>query len=200
MQQAKIYFFIEGAPFAIKETVLNNAFNEYFGGGFSGIVLNEIREKRSMAYTAYGAFLTPPVPKRNTYFIGYVGTQSDKVVDALNVYCSLLDSMPQNGDNIENIRTILAQEMFSNHPTFRSKSQRMIAWSRLGYQIDPAMLQARQVEKLQFEDIVGFYKKYVQGKPMRVLIMGDPKLIDQKALKARFGKVNKLSAGKMFSE
>ena len=200
MQQAKIYFFIEGAPFAIKETVLNNAFNEYFGGGFSGIVLNEIREKRSMAYTAYGAFLTPPVPKRNTYFIGYVGTQSDKVVDALNVYCSLLDSMPQNGDNIENIRTILAQEMFSNHPTFRSKSQRMIAWSRLGYQIDPAMLQVRQVEKLQFEDIVGFYKKYVQGKPMRVLIMGDPKLIDQKALKARFGKVNKLSAGKMFSE
>lgn len=200
MQQAKIYLFIEGVPFAIRNTVLINAFNEYFGGGFSGIVMNEIREKRSMAYTAYGAVMTPPVPKRNTSFIGYVGTQSDKVLDALEVFCSLLDSMPQNGENIENIRTILRQEMFSNHPTFRTKSQRMLAWNRLGYQIDPAMLQIRQVDKLQFEDIVGFYQQNIKGHPMKVLVMGDPKLINQKVLKARFGKVNKISANKIFSE
>ena len=200
MQQAKIYFFIEGAPFAIKETVLIDAFNEYFGGGFSGIVMNEIREKRSMAYTAYGAVLTPPVPKRNTSFIGYVGTQSDKVLDALAVYCMLLADMPKNGENIENIRTILRQELFSNHPTFRTKSQRMLAWNRLGYQIDPAMLQIRQVDKLQFEDIVGYYEKYIKNQPMKILVMGDPKLIDQKALKTRFGKVNKLNTNKIFSE
>ena len=200
MQQAKIYFFIEGAPFAIKETVLTDAFNEYFGGGFSGIVMNEIREKRSMAYTAYGAVITPPVPKRKTSFIGYVGTQSDKVLDALAVYCTLLADMPQNGENIENIRTILRQELFSNHPTFRNKSQRMLAWNRLGYQIDPAMLQIRQIDKLQFEDIVGYYEKYIKGQPMKILIMGDPKLIDQKVLKARFGKVNKLNTNKIFSE
>ena len=200
MQQAKIYIFIEGTPFAIKETTLIDAFNEYFGGGFSGIVMNEIREKRSMAYTAYGFMRTPPVPKRNTSFVGYVGTQSDKVLDALDVYCSLLNDMPKNGENIENIRTILCQELFSNHPTFRTKSQRMLAWNKLGYQIDPAMLQIRQVEKLQFEDIVGFYEKYIKDKPMKVLVMGDPKLIDQKVLKARFGKVNKLNTNKIFSE
>ncbi len=200
MQQAKIYIFIEGTPFAIKNTIQYKAFNEYFGGGFSGLVMNEIREKRSMAYTAIGAFMTPPVQKRNTSFIGYVGTQSDKVIDALDVYCSLLDSMPQNGENIENIRTILGQELFSNHPTFRSKSQRMLAWQKLGYPIDPARLQISQVEKLQFEDIVSFYEKNVKGQPRKVLIMGDPKLIDQKALKARFGKVNKLTTGKIFSE
>ena len=108
--------------------------------------------------------------------------------------------MPQNGENIENIRTILCQNLFCNHPTFRTKSQRMLAWNRLGYQIDPAMLQIRQVEKLQFEDIVGFYEKYLKGQPRKVLIMGDPKLIDQQALKTRFGKVNKLNANKIFSE
>ena len=76
----------------------------------------------------------------------------------------------------------------------------MLAWNKLGYQIDPAMLQIKQVEKLQFEDIVGFYEKYIKDKPMKVLIMGDPKLIDQKVLKARFGKVNKLNTNKIFSE
>lgn len=200
MQQAKIYILIEGTPYNVNEAVQYDAFNEYFGGGFSGIVMNEIREKRSMAYTAYGAFITPPIQNRNTRFIGYVGTQSDKVIDALNVYCSLLDSMPQNPENIENIRTILRQSMLSHHPTFRTKSQRMTDWMRLGYQIDPATLQIRQVQKLKFDDIVNFYNAHIKGQPMKILIVGDPKLIDQKALKARFGKINKLNADKLFSE
>ena len=200
MQQAKIYFMIEGTPFNVNEAVLYDAFNEYFGGGFSGLVMNEIREKRSMAYTAYGAFITPPMQNRNSRFIGYVGTQSDKVIDALDVYRSLLDSMPQNGENIENIRTILRQSLLSHHPTFRSKSQVMTDWMRLGYQIDPATLQIRQVQKLKFEDIVRFYEAHVKGQPVKILIVGDPKLIDQKALKARFGKVNKLNSDKLFGE
>ena len=200
MQQAKIYFFIEGTPYNVNDAVKYDAFNEYFGGGFSGLVMNEIREKRSMAYTAYGTFITPAVPQRNTRFIGYVGTQSDKVLDALDVYLSLLDSMPLNPENIESIRTILRQSMLSHHPTFRYKSQKMTDWMRLGYQIDPATLQIRQVQKLKFEDIVSFYESHVKGQPVKILIMGDPKQIDQKALKARFGKVNKLSAGKLFSE
>ena len=200
MQQAKIYFIIEGTPYNINEAVQYEAFNEYFGGGFSGLVLNEIREKRSMAYTAQGTFRTPAIQQRNTYFFGYVGTQSDKVNDAINVYFSLLDSMPRNPENIDNIRTILRQSMLSNHPTFRSKSQVMTDWMRLGYQIDPATLQIRQVQKLKFEDIERFYEEHVQGKPVKVLVIGDPKLIDQKALKAKFGKMTKLSADKIFGE
>ena len=62
------------------------------------------------------------------------------------------------------------------------------------------MLQIRQIDKLQFEDIVGYYEKYIKGQPMKILIMGDPKLIDQKVLKARFSKVNKLNTNKIFSE
>ena len=200
MQQAKIYLLIEGVPFNVNEAVQYDAFNEYFGGGFSGLVMNEIREKRSMAYTAYGAFVTPPIQQRNTSFIGYVGTQSDKVLDALQVYSSLLDSMPEKPETIESIKTILRQSMLSNHPTFRTKSQRMAEWNRLGFQIDPATLQIRQVQKLKFENIVDFYKAHVKGQPRKILVMGDPKLIDQKVLKERFGKVNKLSAGKLFSE
>ncbi|MBR1877937.1 MAG: insulinase family protein [Paludibacteraceae bacterium] len=200
MQQAKVYLLIEGTPYKNTEAVQYQAFNEYFGGGFSGLVLNEIREKRSMAYSAYGTFVTPPVQGRNTRFIGYVGSQSDKVLDALDVYCSLLDSMPQNPENIENIRTILRQSMLSNHPTFRTKSQRMTDWMRLGYSIDPATLLIRQVQKLKFDDIVDFYTTHVQGKPVKILVMGDPKQINAKELKARFGKVHKLTAGKVFSE
>ena len=200
IQQAKIYIYIAGAPYSLNDAVQYDAFNEYFSGGFSGLVMNEIREKRSMAYTALGTFQTPSKQNRGTYFLGYVGTQSDKVNDAVNVYLSLLDSMPRNPENIENIRSSLRQSLLSHHPTFRTKSQQMTDWYRLGYQIDPATLQIRQVQKLQFEDIERFYESHVQGRPVRMLIIGDPKLIDQKALKDRFGKVSKFNADKMLGE
>lgn len=199
MQQAKIYFLIDGEPYSVNTAVDYMAFNEYFGGGFSGLVMNEIREKRSMAYTAYGYFARPPKQGQLTEFIGYVGTQSDKVVDAIDVYVSLLDSMPQYPETIENVRTILRQSVLSNKPTFRYKSQRMTDLMRLGYKVDPAMLQVRDIQRLTFEDIQSFYQSRIQGKPMTILIMGDPKLIDQKQLKAKYGKITKLSKSRLFS-
>lgn len=199
MQQAKVYFLIDGKPYDINEAVQYMAFNEYFGGGFSGLVMNEIREKRSMAYTAYGYFWRPPVQQRTTRFTGYVGSQSDKVADAIDVYMWLLDSMPSNPGTMDNIRTVLRQSVLANQPTFRTKSQRLTSLMRLGYAIDPAMLYVRQIQRLQFGDIENFYRQNVQGKPVAILIMGDPKLINQKQIKANHGKITKLSKSKLFS-
>jgi predicted Zn-dependent peptidase len=199
MQQAKVYFLIDGEPYALKDAVNYMAFNEYFGGGFSGLVMNEIREKRSMAYNAYGHFSRPPKQGQMTKFTGYVGTQSDKVIDAVGVYKSLLDSMPQYPETIENIRTILRQSVLSNKPTFRTKSQRLTTNMTLGYKVDPAMLQVRDIQRLTFDNILSFYQSHVQGKPMTILIIGDPKLIDQKLLKAKYGKITKLAKSRLFS-
>lgn len=199
MQQAKIYFYLQGEPYTTKDAVLYDAFNEYFSGGFSGLVLNEIREKRSMAYTAYGYFQRPRVQGRNAGFVGYVGTQSDKVADALDVYYDLMQHMPAYADNIESVRTALRQSLLSNKPTFRTKSQRMTDWNRLGYAIDPATLQIRQVQKLKFQDIMDFYATHMQNLPVRMLIVGDPKLIDLKRIEKTYGKVKKLNKNKLFS-
>lgn len=199
MQQAKVYFLIDGEPYNVKEAVNYMAFNEYFGGGFSGLVMNEIREKRSMAYSAYGYFSRPSKQGQMTNFVGYVGTQSDKVADAIDVYMSLLDSMPQYPETMENIRTVLRQSVLSNKPTFRGKSQRLTANMLLGYKVDPAMLQVRDIQRLTFDNVLSFYEQRVKGKPITILIMGDPKLIDQKQIKAKYGKITKLSKSRLFS-
>ena len=199
MQQAKVYFLIDGEPYNVKEAANYMAFNEYFGGGFSGLVMNEIREKRSMAYSAYGYFSRPSKQGQMTNFVGYVGTQSDKVADAIDVYMSLLDSMPQYPETMENIRTVLRQSVLSNKPTFRGKSQRLTANMLLGYKVDPAMLQVRDIQRLTFDNVLSFYEQRVKGKPITILIMGDPKLIDQKQIKAKYGKITKLSKSRLFS-
>jgi predicted Zn-dependent peptidase len=199
MQQAKVYFLIDGEPYNVKDAVNYMAFNEYFGGGFSGLVMNEIREKRSMAYTAYGYFSRPPKQGQMTKFVGYVGTQSDKVADAIDVYMSLLDSMPQYPETMENIRTVLRQSVLSNKPTFRNKSQRLTANMLMGYKVDPAMLQVRDIQRLTFDNVLSFYQSRIQGKPITILIMGDPKLVNQKQIQSKYGKITKLSKSRLFS-
>ena len=60
-----------------KDDVLRSAFNQYFGLDFTGLVLNEIREKRSMAYTAYAFVGTQGIAGQASYLRGYIGTQKD---------------------------------------------------------------------------------------------------------------------------
>ena len=75
----------------------------------------------------------------------------------------------------------------------------MTANMLLGYKVDPAMLQVRDIQRLSFENVVSFYEQRVKGKPIAIIVMGDPKLIDQKVLKAKYGKINKLSKSQLFS-
>ena len=56
-EQAQIYFFMPTANYDKKDDVLRDAFYQYFSGDFNGLVLSELREKRSMVYSAYGVVL-----------------------------------------------------------------------------------------------------------------------------------------------
>lgn len=199
-QQAKVYFYIKGSEFKIEDKVKYDAFYQYFSGGFNGLVMNEIRENNSMAYTAYGAMITPPVQNKNAYFLGYVGTQPDKVAGAVDLYMKLLTNMPLYPERLDNIKIYLKQTYLSNKPSFRSKSMVYNSWKLLGYNDDPAKINMPFVEKLTFDQIVDFYNKEIKGKPVTILIVGDPKLIDMKAIQSQYGKVVKLSESSLFSK
>ena len=199
MQQAKVWFFVEGQPYSIEQDVDYMAFNEYFDGSFSGIIMNEIREKRSMAYTATGRFICPQQQGRNSIYYGYVGTQSDKVADVVDVYLSLVKDMPQNTENTERIKTYLRQSVLSNKPSMRHKSETYASWIRFGYKHDPAITQVRKIRHITFESINQFYKDNLQEKNIVIAIMGDPKLIDIKSIESKYGKTKKIAKEKIFS-
>ena len=196
VQQATIYFYSEGVPFELNQSVLFSAFNQYFTGGFTGLVLDEIRTKRSMAYTASGYMAQGARPGRNSAFMGYIGTQSDKVADAIETFMSLVDSMPQHPDRLENIKTILLQEAQIAKPSFRGKAATYDYWQEIGYTDDPARTEVPMIKALTWEQIYSFYQQYVQGKPMTIILMGDPKKIDMKRLEAKYGKKNIIKVGK----
>lgn len=198
VQQATVYFYIPMGDYVIEEDMMYRVFNEYFSGGFSGLVMNEIREKRSMAYTAYGVMTVPPVPNVATYMYGYVGTQNDKVADAVDVYMALLNDMPDYPERIPNVRTAIYRSFAEAKPSMRSKSQVYDQWMRMGYTDDPAKGVLPKLEGLEYEQLRAFYEKKIQNKPTAIVIMGDPKLINQKQLKQKYGKIERMNVNQLF--
>ena len=200
VQQADLYFYINGRPYDKSSDVVSDAFNRYMSGGFTGLVMYEIREKRSMAYTAYGVDQTPSLPGKDCFFYGYVGTQSDKVVDAISVYMDILNDMPKDSTNIEAIRAMLRQSAQTSKPTMRQKAGTYEYWQRLGYTEDPAKVNAAAIDALTFEDIEKFYEDNIKGKSVTIVLMGDPKKIDKKAIEAKLGcKVTEVKSSKIFN-
>lgn len=196
--QSKIYFYVEGSPYKIEDEVYYKAFNKYFGSGFGGLVMQEIREYRSMAYTADGGIITPPLSNKNAYFEGYIGTQADKTIDAIDVFMNLLTDMPQYADRITGIKDYLREGIQTSKPSFRSKSQVYQAWKRLGYTEDPVKMQLPLIQNLSFEDVVKFYQQNVKGRPIAIAIIGDPKRVNLDEL-SKYGKVVRINKNKLFS-
>ena len=200
VQQADLYFYINGRPYDIASDVQSDAFNQYMSGGFTGIIMNEIRVKRSMAYSAYGVDATPELPGKDCYFIGYVGTQSDKVNDAISVYMDILSDMPKDSTQLVALKAALKQAAQTAKPSMRAKSQTYEHWQRLGYNDDPAKVNAAAIDALTFNDIEKFYEDNIKGKAVTIVLMGDPKKIDLKAIEKKMGcKVTKLSPAKLFN-
>lgn len=93
--QSNIFFLVNGKTFVKDEVPAQEAFNTYFGGGFSGLALQEIREYRSLAYSAGAWYASPAHAGLNNYFIGMIGTQADKTLDAMKVFYDLKKDMPE---------------------------------------------------------------------------------------------------------
>jgi predicted Zn-dependent peptidase len=198
-KQSTIHFYIEGDEYNNEKDSYINAFNTYFGGGFSGLVIQEIREYRSMAYSAAGLYYRPSVEHRKACFSGWLRTQADKTLDAIEVYMDLLSNMPQYPDRMVNIKNYLKGIATVEKPYFRNASQVYQSWKLRGYTKAPAETNKAAIDNLTFDDIVKFYNENIKGRPVVIAIVGNPKLIDTKAL-GKYGKVIKLSTSKIFSE
>ena len=95
-KQSYIQQIIKSVPFDMSLTSTISLFNSYFGGSMNAIVFQELREKRSLAYTARATFQTPNEPNENYINNAFIATQNDKVIDAFDAYNELYNNVPQS--------------------------------------------------------------------------------------------------------
>lgn len=197
--QSQIFLFINGEPIPLEKTPIIAAFNQYFSGGFNGLMMKEIREYRSLAYSAGASVSTPMLPNWNANIYGSIGTQADKTADAIEVLTNLLKNMPEHAENIKNVKDYLINSSYLARPSDRRLSYSIYGWKQKGYTDDPTKVNLPVYENMEFTDLVNFYNEYIKGKPYAIGIVGAVKDIDDKKL-SKFGKVVRLRENKLFSK
>lgn len=197
--QSKIYFFANQDTYTPKQQAYIDAFKMYFGGGFSGLVLQEIREYRSLAYSAGASIRTPQNINGQSYFMGYVGTQSDKTLIALETYMGLIREMPEKADRMPMIKDYLIQSSIIDKPNYRNLSSSVVSWKHKGFNEDPAKINAEIYPKLTFSDIVEFNHKNLKNNAIVIAIVGNKKRIDLDELK-KYGKIIEIKEKDLFKD
>tara|TARA_R110002050_G_scaffold300722_2_gene471932 strand:+ start:73568 stop:76456 length:2889 start_codon:yes stop_codon:yes gene_type:complete len=176
--QSQITFNVLGSERNNYMGVKISAFNNYFGGDMSSLIFQEIREFRSLAYAAYGRYRMAPLVGKQNVFSAFVGCQSDKTNEAIEVMDSLINFMPEKPERMGNIVSSLTEKAQSSRPNFRYILNSYEYWSRVGYVKDPNEVNAGKYAELDFQDIVNFQKAELKGKPIIMTIVGDVSKFD----------------------
>jgi len=161
------------------------AFNRYFGYGMSSIVFREIREFRSLAYSAYAYLYVPFNFDNPTLLKASMTTQADKTNEAVKVMVNLIDSMPKQDESIDFFKQAILRSYNSQVPGFRNKSQTVAYWLRQGYSQDPRIKQYEMIQGLDVYHIMKVYEHFVLGHFHNISIIGDSKRFDLEKLKSQ---------------
>lgn len=185
--------------YSISQEAPIEAYSKYFGEGLGNIFFQEIREFRSMAYSASASIYTPGKIGQPSYLIGGVATQGDKTNNAVDVVFSLINNMPLKTAKAEGVKNNLKFGSILSRPSDRYLTQYIELWEQMGYTEDPVKLMKEDYEKANIDFINKFYTENIKGKPIAVVIVGDKKKIDTKELE-KLGTFKSLSSSKLFKE
>lgn len=198
MVQAEIRWMRNASAFDATKLATIDVFNNYFGaGGMSGIVFQTIRESKALAYSTF-AIYNKPVKKENPFaFIGYVGTQADKMNDAIKSMNELINNLPKADKLFDDAKTAIKKDIESERITDEGVIFNYLDNERLGINTDIRKDIYTNVDKLTFNDIKGFTQKEVSSKPYTYCVVASDKKISMDDLK-QYGEVTTLSLEDIF--
>ena len=196
--QSQIYFAINGEIIESQDRSLSNAYNKYFGSGMGSLVFQEIREFRSLAYACGARYVAPFYNGKEGYFGGYIGCQTDKTLEAIEVFREITFNMPEKPDRINRITSGLVKSINSSRPSFRRFPKMVSNWTKQGHSDDPRKLEVSFYNNMSFNDITEFQKKHLFDKSMAITIVTDTSRINIDKLKD-YGKIVNISKEEIFN-
>lgn len=190
-------YFNEGRQTSPDEHATIDLFNEYYGGGMNGIVFQELREARGLAYSAAAYYLTPSKQGEPENFFTYIITQNDKMMDCVRQFREILDKMPQSEAAFQIAKDALTKQLASQRTTKFNVILAYIAARRMGYDYDVNKKIYDDLQGLTLQDIANFEQQHMAGKTGRYLILGDEKELDIAALE-KIAPIHRLSLEEIF--
>jgi zinc protease len=196
--QTQLYFLVDGEPVSREQQAIADAYNEYMGGSMAGLVFQEIREFRALAYSAWGGFRRDLSPAQAGYFIGSIGCQADKTGESIAVMLGLIRDTPAKSERMEPLRAALLRGLEVSSPGFRELQGTIEIWERMGYEDDPRRALVEEYASIDFADIQAFHAAQVADRPVILVVVGDPRRVDKDELE-KYGELIEVSERDVFA-
>ena len=187
----------EGRSWSPEGEAIVDLFNEYYGGGMNGIVFQELREARGLAYSAWAYYVTPDKKGDKEYYQTSIITQNDKMMDCVNQFHTILNEMPASETAFQIAKDALTKQLASQRTTKFGVISAWLTAQRRGLDYDLNEKIYNALSTLTLQDLVSFEKERMANKHYRYIILGDEKELDMEALQ-KIAPVKRLTTEEIF--
>lgn len=177
-----------GKPFDPKIETVRRLYNNYFGGDMSSIVFQEMREARSLAYSAWATLAGVGRTDEPYLYYASIATQNDKLRDAIETFHSIIEHTPRSEASFD-IAKKSTEDRLRTSRTIKDG----VAWSYincqdLGLQEPLSRAMFEQLPSLTLDDVMDFQQKEVKDHKYSYMILGRIEDLDMDYLRT-LGKV-----------
>ncbi|WP_231590750.1 M16 family metallopeptidase [Hymenobacter terrenus] len=197
MVQAEILFLTKGDLYSKELAPTVALYNEYFGGGMGSIVFQDLRESKALAYSASSRYANADKLGRSNYNLSYIGTQSDKLPEAMAGMEALLTDMPVADANLEIAKNAIRNSISTERIT---KGNVLLSYERarrLGLDYDLRRDVYASTQKMTFDELKKFQNAKIKGQNQVILVIGSKDRLNFKEL-SKYGTVQQLTLKEVF--
>lgn len=159
-----------------------NVFNEYFGRGLSSIVFQEIRESKSLAYSAYVSYAANSELGHHDYITTYIGTQPDKLQIAVDTMTELMAELVEIPIQFKNAQGSALKQIASVRITRTDIFFNSLEMKKLGISRDFRKDIYGQIQNLTFEDLKQFYETKIKPVHFNTALIGKRENLNREAI------------------
>jgi predicted Zn-dependent peptidase len=173
--QTHALLFVPGKPGKGDDIIRAAFFNKYFGEGMSSIMFHEIRELRSLSYSASAKYSFPN--RKHADFCGFMygdlSTQADKTMDAIALADSLIKQLPQKPELIKILKNSFKESINSLRPTFREIPSYGYSLIEQGYGEDSHKILYDNIDMFDMKSLNKFHEEFIEGRPLICILTGN---------------------------
>ena len=199
MVQAEVLWITASKPFDNSMSPIVRLYNEYYGGNMSSIIFQTIRESKALAYSTYSKYDSPRYKEDPFSLVAYVGTQADKIHEAIAGMNELLNEMPEAENLLAASKASIKNKIETERIIRTSILFNLESARRLGRTEDARKDQYESIPNLGFEDLKAFHGENIAGQNFNMCITGSKDRINLDELK-RYGPVEELTLEQIFGD
>lgn len=173
-----------GERFSTDNDAVIDLYNEYFSGNMNAIVFQEMREARSLAYSASAYLSEGTYADDPYYYVAFIATQNDKMPQAVEAFDQIINDMPVSQPAFDLAKQSLLQQLQAARTTGVGVINKYIDNRRKGLSEDRNIALYKALPDLTIDDIIAYQKAHVAGSTYTYLILGDPDDIDMDFLRS----------------